>query len=358
MLCRDKLKRLAPAGIFFAGYTILFLLWKFTFLYTLPFLLGLLTAAVLQPVIRFARDRLRLDHNWASGGVTALALALFFVALLLLVSVAVREITSFLVKATQGGFPEFSPPVREFFQRINRFFQDSGFWERNRQELMDFLKNSAGLAVTVLSRALAILTSLPTLLAMVLAAGFSAFFFAKDYDKLKNLAKELLGEKTVALVRSVRKSSSGTGRRYFLSYALIYFISFCEALIILSVLDIPYPLLTALLTCIADVLPVLGPGIVFTPVAVYQALLGEYGRGIGVMIGWLVMTCIRQVIEPKLVASTVKVHPLAMLAAVYFSLVAGSLWMLLYTAGFFTLYSMLRAAGVLPALSPPPSKTE
>ena len=62
------------------------------------------------------------------------------------------------------------------------------------------------------------------------------------------------------------------------------------------------------------------------------------------------MTCVRQVIEPKLVASTIQVHPLAMLAAVYFSLAAGNLWVLIYTVGFFMLYSLLRSAGILPTI--------
>lgn len=67
------------------------------------------------------------------------------------------------------------------------------------------------------------------------------------------------------------------------------------------------------------------------------------------------MGCVRQVIEPKLVASTAKLHPLTMLAAVYFSLAAGSLWVLVYTAGLFMLYSLLRNAGILPRLISPSS---
>lgn len=99
----------------------------------------------------------------------------------------------------------------------------------------------------------------------------------------------------------------------------------------------------------------LGPGFVLGPIAVWQALCGSYGRAAGVLVGWAVMGCVRQVIEPKLVASTAKLHPLTMLAAVYFSLAAGSLWVLVYTAGLFMLYSLLRNAGILPRLISPSS---
>ena len=352
MFQKEELKRLAPLALFWGGYTLAFILWKLTFLYTLPFLLGLLIAAALQPVIRFGEQRLRMRRRVAAGAATILALALLLAALLLLTFLGIRELTAFLMKAAGDGFPEFSPPVRRFFQRIGSFFQtlDEDFWQRNRQQLTDLLKNSADLAVKALTGVLGVLTSLPTLLTMALVAGFSAFFIARDYDRLRGWVKGLLSEKCAFLVRSAAKTSSGTGRRYLLSYLLIYFISFCEAFVILSILRVPYPLTTAVAACVADVLPVLGPGLVFVPVAVYQALTGAYGRALGVLVGWAVMTCVRQVIEPKLVASTAKIHPLAMLAAIYFSLAAGSLWVLLYTAGFFMLYSILRGAEILPGL--------
>lgn len=345
-------KRLIPLGLFWTGYTVVFLLWKFTFLYTLPFLLGLLTAAALQPVIRFAESKLALPHPVASGMVTVLALLLLFTALALLGCYAVGEITSFLLRAAQGGFPEFSPPVRAFFQKISAFFQkwDGSFWEQNQQQLTDLLKESAGLVFTAMGKILGLLTSLPTVVTMLLVTTFAAFFIARDFEALRDWAMKLFSRKGLSLLKSAAKTSTGTGRRYVLSYALIYFISFCEAFVVLSILKLPFPLITAVITCVADVLPVLGPGIVFGPLAVYQLLLGEYGRGLGLLIGWLVMTCVRQVIEPKLVASTIQVHPLAMLAAVYFSLAAGSLWVLVYTVGFFMLYSLLRSAGILPTI--------
>ncbi len=346
-------KRLAPLGVFLAAYTLVFLLWRYTFLYTLPFLLGLLTAMALQPVIDFAQAQFRWKRGTAACLATVLALTLVGAALLFLISYGVGELTSFLLKATRGNIPEFSPPVRMFFQRVNELVQglDIDFLQRNQQQLVELLKGSADLLITALGGVLGMLTSLPTLLTMLLVTACSTFFIARDYQRLKGWVKVLLGSSILKQIRKVTKTSAGTGHRYLLSYALIYFISFCEAFVTLYILGLPYPLTTALLTCLADVLPVLGPGIVFGPVAVYQLLTGAYGKGLGLLIGWVVMGCVRQVIEPKLVASSTKMHPLAMLAAVYFSLAAGSIWVLLYAAGFFTLYSFLRQAQILPALN-------
>lgn len=343
-------KRFIPLALFFGGYTLLFLLWRWTFLYSLPFLLGLLTAIAVQPIIQFVQDKLHLPRKAAAGGVTALTLILVLATMALLCAYGIKELTAFLIRAAEGGFPAFSPPVRAFFQQAGEFFQRLHLQAGNWKELAEFLKSSAGLALTALNSLLGLLTSLPTLLAMLLTTAFSAFFIAKDFSRLQEFFFCLFPRHIIEQLKHGLKNSSGTGRRYLLSYTLIYFISFCEAFVILCILRLPYPLLTAALTCVADVLPVLGPGIVFTPLAVYQLLIGQYGRGLGLMVGWLVMTCVRQIVEPKLVASTAKMHPLAMVAAVYFSLAAKSVWVLLYTVGLFMLYAFLRSAHILPSL--------
>ena len=89
----------------------------------------------------------------------------------------------------------------------------------------------------------------------------------------------------------------------------LYFLTFCQTCVILAVLGLPYPLIIGLLTAVADVLPILGPGMVLIPVAIYQLLAGHWAKALGIAIGWLVISSLRQVIEPKLVASTVKFTP-------------------------------------------------
>ncbi len=347
MFQKGELKRLAPLLVFFGAYSLLFLLWVKTFSYSLPFLLGLLIAAAVQPVVAFLEKRCGCAHGAASALAAGAALLLVLTAVGLVGYYGVKEAVSFLVKASTGGFPEFSPPVKAFFLRVGDFFEglDMDFLRRNQEELMELLKSSMNLVLSFLGALLGLVTSLPTVLTLLLTAGFSTFCFSRDMGKLRAFSRRLLSDSAAGTVKSGLENSSGTGRRYFLSYLFLYFITFCETCVILSLLGLPYPLTVGLITAAADLLPVLGPGIVFTPLAVYQLLIGEYGKALGLFIGWLVITCIRQVTEPKLVASTAKVHPLAMLAAVYFSLVSGSFWTLLYIMGLCMLYAFLREAG-------------
>ena len=74
MFQKTELKRLFPLGIFWGGYTIIFLVWRVSFFYTLPFLLGFLVAAALQPGVAFLQRRFHVQRGPASALLAALAL--------------------------------------------------------------------------------------------------------------------------------------------------------------------------------------------------------------------------------------------------------------------------------------------
>ncbi|MGI6255164.1 MAG: AI-2E family transporter [Acutalibacter sp.] len=353
MFSIKRWKGLLPLLLFTLGYSLAFVLWVKTFLYTLPFLLGFLIALAVQPVIAFLERKLHLKHIPASLLATGGAVVLLFAALALVGILAVREIAAFLTRASQNGFEEFAQPVAELLTKAKEFLAqlDLEFLQIHQEEILDTMRGSMELLTTCLSTALNLLTSLPTLITLVIVAVCAAYFFARDLDKILAWGKGLLPERAAGHVKSAMRNSTGTWRNYLLSYLFLYFLTFCQTCVILAVLGLPYPLIIGLLTAVADVLPILGPGMVLAPVAIYQLLAGHWAKALGVAVGWLVISSLRQVIEPKLVASTVKIHPLASLAAVYFSLAGQNLWILFYVLGLCTLYSAFRETGALPSLT-------
>lgn len=353
MFHTQEIKRLVPLLLFWGSYTLLFLLWAKTFFYTLPFLLGFLLSIAVQPAVAFLNKKLGWNRSLSAALVTVVSLAALLAALTFLSIFAVQEIAAFILRVSDNGFAEFSKPVADFLNRVGSWLQnfDLDFLGRNKQEIMDILKNSTELIAGFLKAVLSVITSLPTVITMAIVVAFSTFFISRDMGKLRGFLRNILSDSAAFHVKSVAENSGGMGRKYLLSYLFLYFITFCETFVIMSILSVPYPLTIALITAAADVLPVLGPGFVFLPLAVYQLLIGQYTAALGMVIGWGIISLIRQIVEPKLISSTVKVHPLAMLAAIYFSLVGKSLWILLYVAGFFALYSAFRETGALPGLT-------
>ena len=94
-------------------------------------------------------------------------------------------------------------------------------------------------------------------------------------------------------------------------------ITFIELSIGLTILRIDNAILIAFLISIFDILPVLGTGGIMIPWTVLTAIQGDYTMAIGLLCVYLVVTVIRNILEPKIVGSQVGLHPLVTLMSMF-----------------------------------------
>lgn len=109
---------------------------------------------------------------------------------------------------------------------------------------------------------------------------------------------------------------------YLKAESILILISFIISLIGLYIfkiigLNIEYPLLAALGIGFVDALPIFGSGTVMIPWAIITAFNGDYTLAISILVLWIVMSCVRQFIEPKIVSKQIGIHPIFTLIAMY-----------------------------------------
>ena len=78
-----------------------------------------------------------------------------------------------------------------------------------------------------------------------------------------------------------------------------------------------YPLLIALGIAFVDALPILGSGSVMVPWGIISELNGDIQLGMAVIILWIIMSIVRQFLEPKIVSGKIGIHPIFTLVAMY-----------------------------------------
>lgn len=86
------------------------------------------------------------------------------------------------------------------------------------------------------------------------------------------------------------------------------------------ILRIPYAVFVALAIAVFDILPVLGTGGILLPWAVVLIIIGNVPLAIGIFVLYVVVTAIRNTIEPKIVGRQIGLHPLATLIAMFIGL--------------------------------------
>ena len=70
-------------------------------------------------------------------------------------------------------------------------------------------------------------------------------------------------------------------------------------------------------TCVVDIVPVLGTGTILLPWAVYNIVTGNFAMGIALLLLYAVISVIRQVVEPKLVANQVGLPSIVTIMAMF-----------------------------------------
>ncbi|HEX3039447.1 MAG TPA: sporulation integral membrane protein YtvI [Caproiciproducens sp.] len=355
MFDKEQLIRLKPLFIFFLSYTALFFLFAITLKYTFPFVAGFLLALVVQPLIRTLKSHLRMKSGAASALSTLIVYIVLFGIIFLLGYWLIYEINNllkYLQKISQTNFSDLSGPINYLFRQAGTYLKnlDGNFIQNNREQLLGMAQSGAGIATTVLGTTLKFLTWLPGIFTMFIVMIFSTYFFSKDMGSVKARLMSLFSKNAAHNIRSASHHGVNISGKYVCSYLLIYFITFVETLIVFSALGVPYPLVISIITGIADVLPVLGPGTIYIPMAFIYLICGDFFRAGALIVCWLLITAIRQIIEPKIISSSINVHPLTMLAAIYFALIANNFWILIYFSLLIILYQILTHMEILPTL--------
>ena len=109
---------------------------------------------------------------------------------------------------------------------------------------------------------------------------------------------------------------------YLKAQVTLILISFIISLIGLYILyfaglNVGFPLITAIGIAFVDALPILGSGTIMVPWGILSGLNGDLTLGISIIILWIIMSMVRQFIEPKIVSGNIGIHPIFTIAAMY-----------------------------------------
>lgn len=288
-----------------------------------PFIIGFLVAFVLQKGIRFLSEKLRIPRKV----VAVFSVVLFYAIIgVLLFWFGVGLFAS--LKDVVEKFPRiYTTDIEPVIVRIFKYIE--GIMARFDlslvqllQEFHGSLSQSIGKIVSdVSSMAIAAITSavslVPRMFLGIVLSIISSVFIALDYEVIMDFLSNLVPDTRRGLVGELRTFSSEIGVKYLKAYTLLMLITFTEMFIGLSILKIEGAVTIAAFTAVVDILPVLGTGLVVIPWAVFHLINGNLSLALGLFLLYVVITVVRQVLEPKLVGQQIGLHPVVVLLGMY-----------------------------------------
>lgn len=204
----------------------------------------------------------------------------------------------------------------------------------------EYIKTFSVNAIKVISGSL---SEIPGFIIKLIIMIISTFFCMIDYNKILVFFIGCIPVGKENVVMNIARYFKNTIFIYLKSYSLLFLLTYAELTIGFTILGIPYAPLIGLLVAVFDILPVLGVGGILLPWAVILAIMKNIPMAIGMLILYLVITFIRNTVEPKLVGQQIGLHPLATLIFMYLGLkFLGFIGMFLFPVTLAVIVSMKR----------------
>ena len=286
-----------------------------------PFFLAFAIAALLNRPIRILSEKLRLRRSLVS---VVLVLAFFLVVGGLLAWIVTLVLSA--AAQTFSLLPGFFE--RTVFPLLDQVILDAealfgsldpafvAMVEDNAASLLASMHSGIlHLSNSILSAIAGLVAGVPALFMKTVITVIVTFFLAADYELITGFLKKQIPADKADTFRKLQKFLGHTLPRFILNYGLIFSLTFVELAIGLTLLKVPAGIFVAMVIAVLDILPILGTGGVLIPWAIISLIMGSYGLGIGIFVLYVVITVIRNIVEPKLIGKQMGLHPVVTLAS-------------------------------------------
>ena len=286
-----------------------------------PFIVAALLALLMEPLVTWLTARARNSRSLAVGLTMLSSLAVISLVLVLVIFRLAQELTELSV-----SLPRYVKPAQDF---ITYTFQKSKILYfslppevtrqvgENLSSVTGYLSNFASSMAHFLVN---FASALPGAVLGIIVTIIATYFFARDRRLLVRFWLAVLpqpwGEKSLGVVREIAYA--------FLSYVraqtLLVSLTTAQAILGLYIIGANYALTVGFLVGILDLIPVLGPAAIFLPWAVWAFITGNIALGVKLLVLYALLWVVRQILEARVVAANLGLHPVAVLAAMYIGL--------------------------------------
>lgn len=295
---------------------------------SVPFILGILAAYF---VIRLSR-KLHCTNRLFRIGLSILIYGIFgmLVTLVIIKGVStVTELIKWLPEVYERKLVPFASLCYDWCLQTIQYLDPAliSALEMAMESLLSSLKNLvsflSGFAVNLVS---GIATGIPSLILSLLAMIFSTIFVVSDYERISAFASENIPQSIKKVLTSIRIYLTDTLFVVIRSYAIIMLLTFTELSILFSLFNIEHAILKAALIAMLDILPILGTGGIMIPWAVVSIVLGYTPLGIRLLVIYIIVTVVRNYVEPKIVGTQLGLHPIITLVSMFIGLRLFGFW--------------------------------
>lgn len=306
-------------------------IWMIPIIY--PFLIAWLIAYLINPLVRWLQTTVRFPRWLAVTG----ALIIYAVSGGIVLAAAITRMVKELIvlaESLDGHILEWrswfidwtqSEGIQNIVNEINRFIADNPGYETTINKNIDQTAQSVGSAITrllngLLEGILQLLTSLPSMGILLVVILTAAFFISNQWSRNMTMLAKAIPDRFRMSFRDVWLDLQRALSGYFRAQIVLISVTAFIVLVGLLLLGVESAFTYAIVIGLVDLLPYLGVGTIMLPWLLYCFMTGDTSLGIGLAVLYGIIIIARQVIEPKILASSVGLDPLPTLISMFIGL--------------------------------------
>ncbi|MBR3836537.1 MAG: sporulation integral membrane protein YtvI [Clostridia bacterium] len=177
----------------------------------------------------------------------------------------------------------------------------------------------------------ALVSFVPRFFISLLIFVIATYYFSCDWKRINRSLSRILPTERLEKINGAKERMLQGLIQYGKAYLLLFLLTFSQLFLGLSVLRIQGAASKAFFIALVDLLPIFGCGTVLVPWGIITILVGATGKGVGILVLFIILFVVRQFLEPKVVGDSIGLHPLLSLVLVISGLTLfGILGMILF----------------------------
>lgn len=290
----------------------------------MPFIFAFFIVLITNPLVNFCERKLKIPRKIGGPIIVILAIGLivllFYFVITVVLSEAsdlVKDISQFL-KSMPEKWEKVIASYESFLDRIGLPAVLRDAFDFNK--LVSNMTKSLSETLDVQNIVSGIVSNASSFLFGFFIMVVATVLLSADYVRIRAFVMRQLSPRYQKTMLNVKVFMKTTVWGYIKTYAIIFAFYFVAMMALFLILKVDHAVLISFLIALVDLLPVLGLGIVFIPWSIISIIGGDVWFGIALIIAYVVLTFVRNLIEPKLIGKQVGIHPFVALLALYLGL--------------------------------------
>lgn len=276
---------------------------------TLSILVAAMLAYFLNPMVKSVRKRLKISDTLAILTVFLIVILIFLILGFTVFPKTISDIKNLIIK-----FPEY---YKQTLESINDFFNQYELFKGinlDNELIIDniskiYKKQTANMGNLLVNSAKNVMSFV---FSLVLTPIF-AFYFLKDKDKIKEKLKAMIPEaRKERLIRLFSNIHNDMTKYIIGKIKMAVFVGFATFIMLLA-LGVEFSFVIGIITCVADIVPYVGPLMGLIPAFVF-AFIDSPIKALWIFILYILIQWVENnIVGPKILSKETGFHPIVVL---------------------------------------------